>query len=172
MPVISSPKISSTPRGHRVSASYEFNGADPNKVPADGFQVLGIPLDAVEIFSLAIVGVQGAAQIGAIKTVQLSFKAFPTEGPPPDVSTPGFLQVVCDTQQVFVFEIVQLAAPVIGAYKTGFTAIFPVEANASSNFQFVMSLGNFQNISLGLLWINLFDYDLPPFYAGSNAVIS
>lgn len=172
MPMISAPRISGTPRGHRISASYEFSGLDASVSGANALQVLGIPLDAVDSYELQVIGVQGAAQIGPIKTIQLSFKAFPTETPPPDGSTPGFLQVVCDSQQVFTFEIVQLAASVIGAYKTGFTAIFPVEANASSTFQFVLSLGNFESISLGRLWINLFDYDLPPFFAGSNAVVT
>ena len=151
-----------------TSSALEFSrrgGIDLNKLCT-----LGIPLDAVDFFELQVIGVQGAAQIGPIRTVQISFKAFPNEVA--DVSTPGFLQVVCDQQQVFVFEIVQLAASVIGAYKTGFNAIIPVEANSSSTFQFVLSLGNFENISLGRLWVNLFDYDLPPFFAGSNAVIS
>ena len=168
MPIIVPPAISAIPQGHRVAAHFQFNGNDTiQKRPIMGTTIV----EPTFWFDISMSQVQGAAQIKRIRSVQMSYVIYPHTAT--NFPLVGLLYVVVDGLQVFTFEIPENPIDVIGFMPMAFNVIFPIIANAQSTVSFALFIGNYNtgaNAEIGELYVNLADFDMPPFSYRSQGI--
>ena len=146
--------------------AYGYDGNELAIGPQVGFtgQYLKYSLD---LRSLMI-----PATMKGLKAIQLCFVITGNTNAAVDkfIQT-GVLFVVVDGIQNFGFEVVRNPGNVQGPTETTLTAVFPVQGNSSSIVDFILQLPNFVvgNV-FAILYVNLFDFDVPPFIAPSHTV--
>jgi hypothetical protein len=138
---------------YRIYGSVLFLSSDP----AHTNIVMGGQIDGPSI-TVSPLSIQGATSMGPIRTCQLTLYA--------DLfaNASAGIFLVIDGTQVYSFPCFGATTTVAGQ-QISITAIVPVQANINSRFQFIASTVGPNAFNSVALYINLFDYEIPPYYA-------
>ena len=161
MPAIVPPAASSIPQGTRVSAHFQYQVGEVQNV-----SIMGTTFNDMGVFHLDPRSIQVPASFKTIKAVQF---ALVQQGELATTLEPaGIFYIVVDSLQVFAFQI--MGNPDVGW--TSITATIPVESTSQSlvDFMYFFPVAGFAGQVLADLYVNCFDFAVPPFFAGSQVI--
>ena len=161
MPVIVPPSAMKIPQGYRVAAHYQFVGSEFKVLSFLGTNTNGFEHD------LDLTSIQVPANLQNIRSLLFSLVVNPSVV---DNVELGTFYIVVDNLQALAFEIVRNQTAVVGDTQTSTTAIIPIQSSTNSILRFIISGISFTTtVSIADLYVNCFDFDVPPFVAQSHA---
>lgn len=161
MPVIVPPTAMAIPQGYRIAAHYQFVGSEYKVLSFIGTNTSGFEHD------LDLTSIQVPANLRSIRSLQFSLVASPSVVANVELGT---FYIVVDNLQAFAFELVRNQTAVVGDTQTSTTAIIPIQSSTHSILRFIITGISFTTTaSIADLYVNAFDFDVPPFVAQSHA---
>jgi hypothetical protein len=151
---------------HRVAGHFRFGLGGPGDVP-ETTNIMGTQISGYT-WSFNISSIPSAANLAAMRTLQFCFAPLVYT----DIASTGFagwMWLVIDSLQAYNFRSENVVSGLGGGGVTDFikpiNCILPIQAHANSTFTFIF--GDASGGS-GDLYINLFDFEIPPLYMAAT----